>query len=418
MAEISCKKDAEVLQTRRSVPSIMEREVVSALSFVNSLPTCLRRGFKPALSTYSASRRVYSARRAVRASAAEPPVQSLEDLRSSVDATVEDALSKISAAEDESELEKLRVEFLGKKGRITVVTKVIGKLPPHDRPAVGAIINAAKEKVTEAVASRKEEIEDMLEEAREEEEWIDVTLPGIRHRPRMGRIHPITSTIDLAVETFVDLGYDLIDDMEYNKEIETDYYCFEALNCPKDHPAREMQDTFYLNEDKTELLRTQTSAVQIRYMEKHKPPLYIIAPGRVYRRDSVDATHTAMFHQIEILALDKAPKLTLGSLKATVEHFLKKMLGEDIKTRFRGSYFPFTEPSMEVDVFFRGKWLEMLGCGMVDPQVLINCNIDPDEYQGFAAGFGVERFAMVMHEITDIRELYNSNLNFLTQFMY
>ncbi len=179
-----------------------------------------------------------------------------------------------------------------------------------------------------------------------------------------------------------------------------------------------MQDTLYLREDKSLLLRTQTSAVQARFMERNKPPFFIIAPGKVYRRDAVDATHTSMFHQIEILAVAEGGLLNLGGLKATVTHFLKKMLGDDIETRFRGSYFPFTEPSMEVDVFFRGKWMEMLGCGMVNPAVLESAGIDPEKYQGFAAGFGVERFAMVMHEIPDIREFYKSDMQFLVQFMH
>lgn len=296
--------------------------------------------------------------------------------------------------------------------------KMVGKLSKEDRPSLGAAVNSAKEDVSTLLTNRKESIEDALATAQEEDEWIDVTMPGIRPRRMTGRVHPLNSTMDLATDIFVDLGYDLIGiDSKYNREIETDYYCFEALNCPPEHPAREMQDTFYLDADKKTLLRTQTSAVQIRYMEENKPPLKIIAPGRVYRRDTADATHSSTFHQIEILALDKIGVLTLGSLRATVIHFLKKMLGDDIKTRFRGSYFPFTEPSMEVDVFFRGKWLEVLGCGMVDPDVLERVGIDPMEYAGFAAGFGVERFAMVMHEITDIRELYKSDLRFLTQFM-
>jgi phenylalanyl-tRNA synthetase alpha chain len=223
-------------------------------------------------------------------------------------------------------------------------------------------------------------------------------------------------TMEKAVDIFVRLGYDTVTGCQESPEIETDYYCFEALNCPKDHPARDMQDTFYLTEDMEYMLRTHTSAVQIRQLEKRKPPLRIVAPGRVYRKDDIDATHSLMFHQVEILALEKRGELNLGHLKGTVEHFLKNMFGPDIKIRFRGSYFPFTEPSMEVDVFFRGKWMEVLGCGMVDPNVLQMAGIDPEEYSGFAAGFGVERFAMVIHGISDLREFYKNDKRFLRQF--
>ena len=223
-------------------------------------------------------------------------------------------------------------------------------------------------------------------------------------------------TMEKAVDIFTKLGYDTVTECEDSPEIETDYYCFEALNCPKDHPARDMQDTFYLTEDRELMLRTHTSAVQIRQLGKRDPPLRIVAPGRVYRRDAIDATHSLMFHQVEILALEKRGELNLGHLKGTVEHFLGQMFGPDIEVRFRGSYFPFTEPSMEVDVFFGGRWLEVLGCGMVDPKVLEMAGIDPEEYSGFAAGFGVERFAMVMHQINDLREFYKNDKRFLEQF--
>jgi phenylalanyl-tRNA synthetase alpha chain len=204
--------------------------------------------------------------------------------------------------------------------------------------------------------------------------------------------------------------------VEDSPEIETDYYCFEALNCPKDHPARDMQDTFYLTDDREYMLRTHTSSVQIRQLGKRRPPLRIVAPGRVYRKDDIDATHSLMFHQVEILAIEERGELNLGHLKGTVEHFLKNMLGPNIQIRFRGSYFPFTEPSMEVDVFFRGKWMEVLGCGMVDPAVLEMAGLDPEEYSGFAAGFGIERFAMVIHGIADLREFTKNDQRFLSQF--
>ena len=330
---------------------------------------------------------------------------------------LQDAITALQEAEEITAVEKLRVKYLGKKGTLTVIMKMVGKLAKEDRPLLGAAVNIAKEKVSSLVAERKVAIEEENIRKKEESEWVDVTMPGIRPARIPGRVHPITSTMKIATNIFVDIGYDLIDDPKYNRDIETDYYCFTALNCPPNHPAREMQDTFYLTADQKNLLRTQTSSVQIRYMEENKPPFKIIAPGRVYRRDTADATHSSTFHQIEILAVDKMGVLNFGGLKATVTHFLKKMLGEEIETRFRGSYFPFTEPSVEVDVFFRGRWLEVLGCGMVDPAVLENVGLDPEEWSGFAAGFGVERFAMVMHEIPDIRELYRNDTRFLTQFM-
>lgn len=333
----------------------------------------------------------------------------------------DEALAVVAAAADLPALDAVRVVFLGKKGRLTGVLKTLGKLSKEDRPAVGAEVNAAKDAVAEAVAARKELLVVEAAEAAEAAEQVDVTMPGVYPR-RLGHKHPINSTIDLAIDIFEGLGYSIIDDPALSPEIETEYYCFGALNCADDHPARDMQDTFYLNDPSDPegpdlLLRSQTSSVQIRYMEQNKPPFAVIAPGRVYRRDTVDATHSAMFHQIEILAVAPMGELTLGGLKGTVTHFLEQMLGTDIEVRFRGSFFPFTEPSMEVDVLFRGKWLEILGCGMVDPAVLTNVGIDPEKYSGFAAGFGVERFAMIMHDIPDIRLLYQSDWRFLSQFM-
>ncbi|KAI0567118.1 Phenylalanine--tRNA ligase [Gracilaria domingensis] len=355
------------------------------------------------------SRRAHSQAHTLRASATDSLVESEAKIKEQV----EKALQAIGEAKDKKEVEQLRVAFLGKKGSITGMLKLIGKLPATDRPKYGAAVNKAKEAVAAAITERKQFFESSDED--DDDDWIDVTMPGIRPRNTVGRIHPLNSTMDIAIEIFQNIGYQVIDDPDLNREIETDYYCFEALNCPADHPARDMQDTFYLNEEKTLLLRTQTSSVQIRFMEKNKPPFRIIAPGRVFRRDTVDATHSPVFHQIEILAIEKMGVLTLGDLKGTIEHFLKKMLGDNIETRFRGSYFPFTEPSMEVDVFFRGKWMEVLGCGMVDPAVLENVGIDPAEWCGFAAGFGVERFAMAMYGIADIREFYKNDVRFLRQ---
>ncbi|PMB09396.1 phenylalanine--tRNA ligase subunit alpha, partial [Fischerella thermalis CCMEE 5282] len=234
---------------------------------------------------------------------------------------------------------------------------------------------------------------------------LDVTMPGI-YRPQ-GRVHPINGMIDRALDIFVGMGYTVAS----GPEMETDYYNFQALNTPPDHPARDMQDTFYLPDGN--LLRTHTSSVQIRYMEAEEPPIRIVAPGRVYRRDNVDATHAAVFHQIELLAIDEG--LTFTDLKGTIKVFLNQMFG-DLPIRFRASYFPFTEPSAEVDLQWNGRWLEVMGCGMVDPNVLKAVGYDPEVYTGFAAGFGVERFAMVLHQLDDIRRVYTSDLRFLQQF--
>lgn len=363
-------------------------------------------------------------RRATLKASADAPTALSPELAATlrqVAADRDEALASVAAAADLPALDAVRVAFLGKKGRLTAVLKTLGKLSKEDRPAVGGDVNAAKDAVAAAVVARKEVLaEEALAEAEAGEE-IDVTMPGVYPR-RLGYKHPINNTIDRALDIFEELGYSVIDDPELTPEIETEYYCFGALNCAEDHPARDMQDTFYITDPSNPdgpnlLLRSQTSSVQIRFMEKNKPPFAVIAPGRVYRRDTVDATHSAMFHQIEILAVAPMGELNLGGLKGTVTHFLEQMLGTDIEVRFRGSFFPFTEPSMEVDVLFRGKWLEILGCGMVDPAVLTNVGIDPEKYAGFAAGFGVERFAMIMHDIPDIRMLYQSDWRFLSQFM-
>ena len=236
-------------------------------------------------------------------------------------------------------------------------------------------------------------------------ETLDVTMPGVNRT--LGKVHPLNGVVDRVLDIFVGLGYTVAT----GPQVESDYYNFEALNTPPDHPARDMQDTFYLPGGK--LLRTHTSSVQIRYMEENEPPIRIIAPGRVYRRDTVDATHSAVFNQVELLAIDKGLKFT--DLKGTIKEFLQRMFGDELPVQFRTSYFPFTEPSAEVDVQWQGKWLEVMGCGMVDPNVLKAVGYDPEVYTGFAAGFGVERFAMVLHQIDDIRRLYNSDLRFLRQ---
>ena len=318
----------------------------------------------------------------------------------------EKAMEAIAATETLPGLEELRVGYLGKKGQLSQILRAMGKLSPEDRPHIGGFANEVKEKVQLSLGTRRSQLEAAKIAAQLAAETLDVTMPGIS-RP-LGRIHPLTATVDKVLDIFVGLGYTVAQ----GPQIESDYYNFEALNTPADHPARDMQDTFYLPEGK--LLRTHTSSVQIRYMEKQQPPIRIVAPGRVYRRDTVDATHSAVFHQVELLAVDKG--LTFTDLKGTIKEFLRQMFGEDLVLQFRASYFPFTEPSAEVDVQWKGKWLEVMGCGMVDPNVLKTVGYDPEVYTGFAAGFGVERFAMVLHQIDDIRRLYNSDLRFLRQF--
>jgi phenylalanyl-tRNA synthetase alpha chain len=323
---------------------------------------------------------------------------------------------KMSSTTTVAEAEAIRVEYLGKKGPINKVMSYMRLLPNDDKPKLGAVVNEIKSELEAVVVERKDEMKVLEIQTEMEKEVIDVTLPGLSTSENVGKRHPLSMTMEKAVDIFTSLGYDTVTDCDESPEIETDYMCFEALNCPKDHPARDMQDTFYLTQDMGQMLRTHTSAVQIRQMQKRDPPMRIVAPGRVYRKDDIDATHSMIFHQIEILALDERGKLNLGHLKGTVEHFLREMFGPNIEVRFRGSYFPFTEPSMEVDVFFRGKWLEVLGCGMVDPNVLEMAGIDSTKVSGFAAGFGVERFAMVIHDINDIREFYKNDKRFLEQF--
>lgn len=341
---------------------------------------------------------------------------SIDDITNELNQHKQDFDAKISATTTLAEAEAIRVEYLGKKGPINKVMSYMRLLPNQDKPKLGAVVNEIKSQLETVCNDRKEEMEIVEIERLMEAEKIDVTMPGLAPYQNAGRRHPLSMTMEKAVDIFISLGYDTVTECKDSPEIESDYFCFEALNCPKDHPARDMQDTFYLTEDMSSLLRTHTSAVQIRQLSKRKPPLRIVAPGRVYRKDDIDATHSMIFHQIEILALDEKGKLNVGHLKGTVEHFLRDMFGPEIEVRFRGSYFPFTEPSMEVDVFFRGKWLEVLGCGMVDPNVIREAGLDPEKVSGFAAGFGVERFAMVIHGINDIREFYKNDVRFLQQF--
>lgn len=317
----------------------------------------------------------------------------------------QEAQKVIAAADTLERLEELRVFYLGKKGQLSALLRSMGSLSAEERPKIGAIANTVKEAVQAALEQQRTKLQAAQIQAQLQAETLDVTMPGV-YRP-LGRVHPLNSTIDRVLDIFVGLGYTVAE----GPEMETDYYNFEALNFLPDHPARDMQDTLYLPDGN--LLRTHTSPVQIRYMEDNDPPIRIAVPGRTYRRDTVDATHSAVFHQVEILAVDEG--LTFTDLKGTLKVFLQEIFGE-VPIRFRASYFPFTEPSAEVDVQWKGRWLEVMGCGMVDPNVLKAVGYDPEVYTGFAAGMGVERIAMVLHQIDDIRRLYSSDLRFLQQF--
>ena len=307
---------------------------------------------------------------------------------------------------------------MGKKGELTAVMKGMGKLSPEERPVAGQLANEARGEIEAALETKKAELEKQAADAKIQSETIDVTMPG-RRRTR-GKKHPLTTVLDDLKDIFIGNGFTIAE----GPDVERDYYNFEALNIPKDHPARDTQDTFYISDNA--VLRTQTSPMQVRTMEKRKPPIRIIAPGRVYRSDAVDATHSPLFHQIEGLVIDK--NISFADLKGTLEVFAKELFGPDTKTKFRPHHFPFTEPSAEVDVscfkcggkgcrFCKGSgWIEILGCGMVHPHVLEMCGIDPEEYNGFAFGVGLERIALLKYEIDDMRLLYENDIRFLKQF--
>lgn len=314
----------------------------------------------------------------------------------------EGAIAQVDNLDD---LEQIRLDYLGKKGKVSKVLGGMGKLPAEDRPRIGSLANQVKDALQAALEGRKTALQTAEIQAMLDAETLDVTMPGVFHP--QGRIHPINSIIDQITEIFVGLGYTVAS----GPEIESDYFNFEALNFLPDHPARDMQDTLYLPNGN--LMRTHTSNVQIRYMKEHEPPCRVLATGRCYRRDTVDATHAAVFNQIEFFAVDKG--ITFTDLRGTIRAFIDALFG-DIPLRFRPSFFPFTEPSAEVDVEWNGRWLEVLGCGMIDPNVMKAVGYDPEVYTGFAAGLGVERLAMVQHEIDDIRRLYSSDLRFLKQF--
>lgn len=332
----------------------------------------------------------------------------------------EEASALITAARTEGELESLRVKFLGRRGDITLILRQIGALPADEKPLVGAKANEVRDQLETLIKNRTLELKKSFFEEKIKSEAIDITLPG--RIPRRGRKHLITQTIEEIVDIFLYLGYWVAE----GPEVETDYHNFTALNMPPHHPARSLWDTLYLKSPGEELLlRTHTSPVQIRVMEKEKPPVFIVVPGRVYRRDVADSSHLPVFHQVEGLAVDRG--ITFADLKGTLEFFSHRMFGADKKVRFRPSYFPFTEPSAEVDVscFCEGKgcrvckgsgWLEILGAGMVDPNVFDEVGYDKEKYTGFAFGMGVERIAMLKYGVSDIRLFFDNDCRFLEQF--
>ena len=338
-------------------------------------------------------------------------------LKEELTALKEEALKKISEISSSEYLERIRVEFLGKKGKLKNILKTLGKLEPEQRKEIGKLANSIKEFIEEKLKEKEKQLKEKTLQEKLEKERLDITLPSFWHD--IGASHPVMSTLVEISEIFLSMGFSI----EEGPEVEYEEYNFDMLNIPKDHPARDMQDTFFLNNGM--LLRTHTSPVQIRTMLKNKPPIAIIAPGRVYRKDA-DPTHSPMFHQIEGLMVDK--DITFKDLKGILKIFLENIFGKDIPIRFRPSYFPFTEPSAEVDIgctVCGGKgcrvcketgWLEILGCGMVDPNVFEAVGIDPEEYSGFAFGLGIERIAMLRYQITDIRILFENNMRFNQQF--
>ncbi len=330
----------------------------------------------------------------------------------------EKGVAEIRSAQSLKDLEAIKVKYLGKKGELTQILKGMGKLTAEERPVIGQVANEVRALLEETIAKEVSILEEKAMLEKLEQEKIDVSMPG--KMPRKGGLHPLTKVLHELEDIFIGMGFSIAE----GPEVEYDYYNFEALNLPKDHPARDTQDTFYISDNI--VLRTQTSPMQIRTMEKQRPPIRVIAPGKVFRSDSVDATHSPVFHQIEGLVVDKG--ITMGDLKGTLELVVKKLYGEDAKIRFRPHHFPFTEPSAEVDVscfvckgegcrVCKGEgWIEILGAGMVHPQVLRNCNIDPEVYSGFAFGIGLERLVMRSYDIDDLRLFFENDVRFLKQF--
>lgn len=330
----------------------------------------------------------------------------------------ESAFNELTNADSSSKLEEIRVKYLGKKGELTTILRSMGGLSKEERPVVGKLVNEVKKEVEDKIEEKLNIIKEKEKNDKLASEVIDISMPGKKNM--IGKRHPLDLTLESMKDIFISMGFTV----EEGPEVELDYYNFEALNIPKNHPARSEQDTFYINDNL--VLRTQTSPVQIRVMENQAPPIKMIGPGKVYRSDAVDATHSPIFYQMEGLVIDKG--VTFADLKCTLELFAKKMFGDKVKTKFRPHHFPFTEPSAEMDAtcfVCEGKgcrvckgsgWIELLGCGMVHPQVLRNCGIDPEVYSGFAFGFGVDRMVMLKYGIDDIRLLYESDMRFLNQF--
>ncbi|MGL6072509.1 phenylalanine--tRNA ligase subunit alpha [Craterilacuibacter sp.] len=323
-----------------------------------------------------------------------------------VDVILESALAAIAAVSDLIELEQVKAKYLGKSGELTGLLKQLGALAPDERKSAGAVINAAKQAFEAAHNARRDAINSAKLEQQLAAEALDVTMPG--RGKGTGGLHPVTLTLERITELFRSMGFEVAD----GPEIETDFHNFQALNIPEDHPARAMQDTFYV--EGGDVLRTHTSPIQVRYMLDNQPPIKIIAPGRVYRVDS-DATHSPMFHQMEGLWVDE--DVSFADLKATITDFLRRFFErEDLQVRFRPSFFPFTEPSAEIDVLGEKGWLEVGGCGMVHPNVLANVGIDAERYTGFAFGIGLDRFAMLRYGVNDLRLFFENDLSFLKQF--
>lgn len=339
-------------------------------------------------------------------------------MREKLEAIKLSALEELKSVSSKTELENIRVKYLGKKGELTQILRGMGGLSAEERPIVGKVANEVRESLETAIEASASEMKNKEKELKLKSEIIDISMPG--KKQIIGKKNPLELTLDSITDIFISMGFSI----EEGPEVEKDYYNFEALNIPKNHPARGEQDTFYINDDV--VLRTQTSPVQIRVMENQKPPIKMISPGKVYRSDAVDATHSPIFYQIEGLVIDKG--ITFADLKGTLEMFVKKMFGDKMETKFRPHHFPFTEPSAEMDatcfvcggkgcnVCKNSGWIEILGCGMVHPQVLRNCGIDPEVYSGFAFGFGLDRMVMQKYELDDIRLLYESDMRFLNQF--
>lgn len=339
-------------------------------------------------------------------------------MKNKLEAIQAEALAALKTANTQEDLENLRIKYLGKKGELTAILRQMGSLSSEERPIVGQVANEVRQTIEQAFDLKNEEIAKSLIEAKLKSESIDVTMPG-KSTP-LGKKHPLSIVLDEVSDIFVGMGFEIAE----GPEVEYDHYNFEMLNIPKNHPARDTQDTFYITDNI--LLRTQTSPMQIRTMEKQKPPIRVICPGRVYRSDAVDATHSPVFHQIEGLVVDR--HISMSDLKGTLAVFAKRLYGEDAVVRFRPHHFPFTEPSAEMDIccfscggkgcrLCKGEgWIEILGCGMVHPKVLKNCGIDPEEYSGFAFGLGLERIVMRRYNINDLRLFYENDLRFIKQF--